>query len=61
MGDANHLALASQARREYLPPWNCQHLANASKFRHIERINTQLGLFVPVLLTPLELFGVTDE
>ncbi|TAN47249.1 MAG: hypothetical protein EPN21_18080 [Methylococcaceae bacterium] len=35
--------------------WNCRHLANANKFGHIRRINTLLGLFVPTLVTPLEL------
>lgn len=33
------------------------HLANANKFGHIRRINTLLGLYVPLLVTPLELLG----
>ena len=54
-GDALHLALASYHHCQYLVTWNCRHLANASKFGHIRRVNTLLGLFVPSLVTPLEL------
>jgi len=55
MGDATHLALASFYKCDFLVTWNCRHLANANKFDHIRRINGLLGLFSPVLLTPLEL------
>ena len=60
-GDALHLALASFQRCDFLVPWNCRHLANANKFGHIRRINVLLGLFVPALVTPLELIGGSDE
>ena len=56
-GDALHLALASYHRCDFLVTWNCQHLANAKKFRHIRRLNGILGLFVPELVTPMELLG----
>jgi len=56
-GDALHLALASYHKCEFLVTWNCEHLANANKFGHIRRVNTMLGLFVPALVTPLELVG----
>jgi hypothetical protein len=59
-GDALHLALASYHKCEFLVPWNCQHLANANKFGHIRRINAMLGLYVPLLVTPLELLGESD-
>jgi hypothetical protein len=52
-GDALHLALASFHK--------CQHLANANKFGHLRRVNGLLGLYVPVLATPLELLGESDE
>ncbi len=58
-GDALHLALASHHRCDFLVTWNCRHLANANKFDHIRRVNTLLGLFVPTLITPLELLGDT--
>ena len=60
-GDALHLALASFHKCEFLATWNCQHLANANKFGHIRRVNTLLGLWVPALVTPLELMGTEDE
>ena len=60
-GDAMHLALASHYRCDFLVTWNCRHLANANKFDHVRRINGILGLFVPALITPLELLGEEDE
>ena len=56
-GDALHLAVASVHRCDFLLTWNCSHLANANKFIHIRKINERLGLFVPTLITPLELLG----
>ena len=55
LGDALHLA--SFHKFDYLLTWNCEHLANANKMGHIRRINTLLGLYVPMLITPLELMG----
>ena len=60
-GDALHLALASYHKCDFLVTWNCRHLANANKFGHIRRVNAMLGLFVPALVTPLELLGGSDE
>ncbi len=60
VGDALHLALASYHKCDFLLTWNCKNIANANKFTHIKRINTLLGLFVPTLLTPLELIGETE-
>src|SRR5437764_14051987 len=60
-GDALHLALASYHKCDFLVTWNCRHLANANKFGHIRRVNALLGLFVPALVTPLELLGGSDE
>ena len=50
--DAAHLALACYYRMDYLLTWNCRHLANANKARHLEVLNVQLGLGVPRLVTP---------
>ena len=61
VGDALHLALASYHKCDFLLTWNCRHLANANKFGHIRRINAMLGLYVPLLVTPLELLGGSDE
>ncbi|MGI9174632.1 MAG: hypothetical protein ACR2GR_04885 [Rhodothermales bacterium] len=57
VGDALHLALVSYYKCDFLLTWNCRHLANANKFGHIRRINTLPGLFVPSLVTPLEMLG----
>lgn len=61
LGDALHLAVASFHKCDYLLTWNCEHLANANKFGHIRRINTLLGLHVPMLVTLLELMGVSEK
>jgi hypothetical protein len=57
LGDALHLALASYYKCDFLLTWNCKHPANANKFDHIGRVNMLLGLYVPKLVTPLELLG----
>lgn len=56
-GDAIHLAYASVYQIDFLLTWNCRHLANANKKRHIQQINSGAGLSVPEIITPLELFG----
>jgi len=55
-GDAVHLAYASFHRLDFLLTWNCHHLANANKKRHIQIINSRLGLHTPEIVTPLQLF-----
>ena len=60
-GDALHLAIALTHKIDFLLTWNCRHLANANKFAHIRRVNGILGLFVPSLITPLELIGETES
>jgi hypothetical protein len=57
MGDALHLATASFHGCDFLLTWNCKHLANANKFSDIRRLNTLLGLYVPALITPVELLS----
>jgi predicted nucleic acid-binding protein len=57
LGDAFHLATASFHSCDFLLTWNCKHLANANKFSHIRRLNTLLGLYVPALITPVELLS----
>jgi hypothetical protein len=57
VGDALHLAVASFHKCDFLLTWNCTHLANANKFGHIRRLNTMLGLYVPILTTPELLIG----
>lgn len=58
-GDALHLAIASYYKCDFLLTWNCKHLANGNKFGHIRKVNGMLGLYVPMLVTPMELLGVS--
>ena len=55
VGDALHLATASYHKIDYLLTWNCSHLANANKKKHIRRINGRLRLSTPEIITPLEI------
>ncbi len=55
VGDALHLALASYHKCDFLLTWNCNHLANGNKYSHIQRV------YVPTLVTPLELLGETED
>jgi len=61
MGDAFHLAYASFFKMDYLLTWNCNHLANMNKKDHIDAINRKLKLFVPEIITPLQLFKETGD
>jgi hypothetical protein len=51
-GDAAHLALASLHGIDYLLTWNCRHLANTNKARHLAVLNGRLNLPIPTLATP---------
>ena len=61
-GDSLHLALASYYGIDVLLTWNCKHLANPNKFGHIESVNRDLGLAMPLLTTPLNYLseGIAD-
>ena len=50
-------AYASYYNIDYLLTWNCNHLANANKRKHMRVINGRLGLSTPEIVTPLELFS----
>ncbi len=60
-GDTLHLAYASFYKIDFLLTWNCNHLANANKRKHIRVINTRLNLAIPEIITPLELFSETTD
>jgi predicted nucleic acid-binding protein len=61
VGDAIHLAYASYYGIDYLLTWNCNHLANARKWKHIKVINGRLGLSTPEIVTPLNLVEEINE
>jgi len=50
--DALHLALASHYHLDYLLTWNCRHPANANKIPRLVRLNRDLNLSMPLLVTP---------
>jgi len=58
LGDALHLAMASFHKCDVLLSWNCRNIVNFNKFDRIRRVNVELGLYVPNLLTP---FGLLEE
>lgn len=60
-GDAAHLAMASYHGVDYLLTWNCTHLANAFKLKHIEKINLRLGMMTPQIVTPEQLFPEEND
>lgn len=55
LGDAAHLAMASLHGIDFILTWNCRHLANANKARHISSINRRLGVSTPIIATPFEI------
>ena len=60
-GDALHLAIASYHNMDVLLTWNCKHLANPNKFGHIDKVNGQLGLAMPLITTPLNYLSEDDS
>jgi predicted nucleic acid-binding protein len=57
LGDALHLAVASFHKCDVLLTWNSRQLANENKLEQIRRVHNPLGLFLPRIVTPLELLG----
>ena len=53
--DALHLALVCYHQVDVLLTWNCAHLANTSKMKHLEVLNQRAGMHPPLLVTPHEL------
>jgi hypothetical protein len=61
LGDAWHLAYATFHGFDFLLTWNCNHLANANKRRHLETVNWRIGFETPEIVTPLELFRERED
>lgn len=53
--DSIHVAIASWYRVDYLLTWNCRHIANANKTRHLEALGLKMHLGLPMLVTPHQL------
>jgi predicted nucleic acid-binding protein len=55
LADALHLAIAAHHWCDVLVTWNYHHLANPNKLDRISKLNEDLGLSVPRILTPKQL------
>ena len=53
--DALHLAVASVHGIDYVVTWNCAHIANGETIKRLIAVNIELGLSIPVIVTPDEL------
>ena len=56
-GDALHVAIASFHNMDAILTWNFAHIANPNKIHLIQRVNHELGLSTPDLITPLDYLG----
>ena len=61
LGDAWHLAYATFHGFDFLLTWNCNHLANVNKRRHLENVNKGAGYLTSQIVTPLELFRESEN
>ena len=52
--DAEHVAIATVHRVDYLLTWNCKHIANAEKLPRVYRLLTDMGYSPPLIVTPEE-------
>lgn len=59
--DGLHIAFASLNKIDFLVTWNCEHLAEAHRRRRVRLFNTSAGLFVPEIITPMELLEGGEE
>ncbi len=55
--DAEHVAIATVHRVDYLLTWNCKHIANADTIPKVYRLLSSLGYSPPLLVTPEEFSG----
>lgn len=53
--DALHLAVASVHSMDYFVTWNCTHIANGETIKRLIALNAELGVSIPVIVTPEEL------
>ena len=59
--DALHIAISTLHRVDFLLTWNCRHIANPVIQEKIAMHLEQLGLFLPIICTPEELLGGSDD
>jgi hypothetical protein len=59
--DALHISIATVHQIEYLLTWNCKHIANVEVLPRIANLCEDLGFMLPIICTPEELLGVTND
>ena len=59
--DALHVAIAAVHGVQYLVTWNFKHIANATLRGRINDVCRDNGYEPPIICTPEELAGMTDE
>lgn len=59
--DALHIAIAAHHRIQYLPTWNCKHIANAKILPRIHEVLTGLMIPIPIICTPEEMVDDDPE
>lgn len=59
--DALHIGIAAVHGVQYLVTWNFKHIANATLRGQINNVCRGAGYEPPVICTPEELAGMTDE
>ncbi|TWU37444.1 type II toxin-antitoxin system VapC family toxin [Novipirellula artificiosorum] len=59
--DALHIAVAAVQRVQYLVTWNFKHIANATMRSKIEQACRDAGFEPPVICSPPEIPGDTDD
>ena len=59
--DAAHIAAAAYHRIDFLMTWNSTHIANAELRPRVERVCRESGHPAPILCTPDELMGGSDD
>jgi predicted nucleic acid-binding protein len=59
--DAFHIAIAATNGVKYLLTWNFKHIANASLRTKIETVCRDSGFEPPIICTPEELLGNSND
>lgn len=59
--DAVHIAVATWHRVNFLLTWNCRHIANPIIQEGIAQYLESCGLFLPLICTPEELLGDSND
>lgn len=59
--DLWHIAYSVSYEIDYLLTWNCVHIDNAYTIQSLQRINTEMGWFTPLILTPQVLRRYNQE